>query len=517
MMSSGDNSNARACRALLQLLLRLALSVCLAAPLSAAAFALADVDARARQLVDAPYQRPAPNVPKELQALDYEQYWNIRYRADRAYWRGSKSPFEVTFLHQGMQYELPVKVNEITAEGVREIRFDPEAFDYGPNKLDPEAMRALGFAGVRVRHAATGTDAKEDALLFQGASYFRGVGRGQFFGTHARGLAIDTGLSSGEEFPRFVEFWIERPAAQAKELVLYALLDSPRATGAFRFVLRPGVETVVEVTTRIYLRQQVGKLGLAPVHSMFLFASNQPSASDDYRPQVHNADGLSIATSTGDWIWRPLVNPRRLLVTSFALDNPVGFGLMQRARAFSDYEDLEARFDLRPSVWIEPRGQWGAGRVELVQVPLPDETNNNVFVYWVPDRQPAPREPLEFEYRILWQKDNDLRPPHAWVSQTRRGSGYLRTPDEAIGMVIDFEGPALRKLPADAKVEGAVWIESNGEFVRHTTYRNAVTSGWRTVLRFRRLDESKPVELRVVLRHGEAVVSETWSYVLPPG
>jgi len=490
---------------------------CIGAPRFAHAFAFADVAARAKQLVDAPYQRPTPNLPKELQTLDYEHYWNIRYKADRAYWRGTKSPFEVTFFHAGMMYDLPVKVNEVTADGVREIKFDPDAFDYGDNKLDPKAMQALGFAGVRVRHAAPPSEQREEALMFLGASYFRGLGKGQYLGSYGRGLAIDTGLTSGEEFPRFVEFWIERPAPAANELVLYALLDSPSATGAFRFVVRPGEETAVDVMTRIYLRRSVGKLGIAPIHSMFLFGSNQPALTNDYRPQVHNADGLSIATAGGDWIWRPLVNPKRLLVTSFALTDPAGFGLMQRARRFGDYEDLEARFDLRPSVWIEPRGQWGTGRIELVQVPLPDETNNNVFVYWVPEKQPAPKDPIDFEYRMLWQKNDDVRPPHAWVAQTRRGGGYTRDPDDTIGMVIDFEGPALSKLAADAKVEGTVWIESNGELARHYTYRNAVTGGWRTVLRFRRLDESKPVELRAVLRHSGAVVSETWSYLFPPG
>lgn len=499
--------HARVCAALL---------LCICASFTAQAMSLADVAVRARQLLDAPYQRVAPNLPKELQSLDYEQYWNIRFRADHAPWRGLKSPFELTFFHEGMSYDLPVKVNEVTADGVREIKFDPEAFDYGPNKFDPALLRALGFAGVRIRHSANG-ESRDDALLFQGASYFRALGKGQYFGSYGRGLAIDTGLSTGEEFPRFVEFWLERPAPGAKDLTLYALLDSPRATGAYRFVLKPGGETAVEVSARVFLRQAVGKLGIAPVNSMFLFGTNQRSASDDYRPQVHNADGLSLATTSGEWIWRPLVNPKRLLVTSFATVNPVGFGLMQRARAFTNYEDLEARFDLRPSVWIEPKGQWGAGRVELVQLPLPDETNNNVVAYWVPEKLPAPKEPIDFEYRILWQKESDVRPPLAWVDQTRRGQGYSRAPDNSIGFVIDFDGPGLRKLGAEVKIEGVVSADGNAEALTHYTYRNAVNGGWRTVLRFRRVDENKPVELRALLRNAGAPVSETWSYILPPG
>ncbi|HZP86127.1 MAG TPA: glucan biosynthesis protein, partial [Burkholderiales bacterium] len=291
----------------------------------------------------------------------------------------------------------------------------------------------------------------------------------------------------------------------------------PSATGAFRYVVKPGTETAIDVTSRLYLRQAVSKLGLAPLTSMFLFGANQRATTDDYRPQVHNADGLSVATGTGEWIWRPLVNPKRLLVTSFATPNLVGFGLMQRARSFDDYEDLEARFDLRPSVWVEPKGQWGAGRVELVQIPMPDETNSNIVAYWVPDKVPAPKEPIDLEYRVLWQKDADTRPPLGWVEQTRRGHGYLRTPDNSISFVIDFNGPGLKKLPPEAKVEGAVSIDANGEMVQQYTYRNVVTGGWRTVVRFRRLDDGKPVELRAVLRNGTDVLSETWSYILPPG
>src|SRR5262249_40125347 len=158
--------------------------------------------------------------------------------------------------------------------------------------------------------------------------------KGQFYGSYGRGLAIDTGASSGEEFPRFVEFWLERPQAGAKELSIYALLDSPRATGAYRFMVKPGTETIVDVTAPVYLREAVGKLGIAPLSSMFLFGANQHWGGDDYRPEVHNADGLSVSTSTGEWIWRPLVNPKRLLVTSFATTNPLGFGLMQRERSF---------------------------------------------------------------------------------------------------------------------------------------------------------------------------------------
>jgi glucans biosynthesis protein len=375
-------------------------------------------------------------------------------------------------------------------------------------------MNGLGFAGFRVHFPLTGKY-KDEVLSFLGASYFRALGKEQGYGMSARALAIDTGLPSGEEFPRFVEFWVERPAPTAKELVIYGLMDSRRVAGAYRFTLRPGTETVIDVKARLYFREAVGKLGVAPLTSMFFFGENQKPVTDDYRPEVHDSDGLSLHAANGEWIWRPLANPKRLLVTSFATANPLGFGLMQRDREFEHYEDLQGRYENRPSAWVEPKGSWGPGRVELVQIPSPDESNDNIVAYWVPDTPPQPKQPWDVEYRVLWQKDADTRPPLAWVEQTRRGHGYERTPDNSIGLIVDFEGPLFKKLPADAKLEGIVSGDANVEILRRHTYRNDVTGGWRMVLAVRRIDNGKPAELRAYLRNGNESVSETWSYILP--
>jgi glucans biosynthesis protein len=419
------------------------------------------------------------------------------------------------FFHEGLYYNLPVRMNEVGADGVREIRYDADAFDYGANHLDPKALRGLGYAGFRVHYSVNSPRYKDEVLVFLGASYFRALGRAQRFGLSARGLAIDTALMSGEEFPRFTEFWIERPDAQARELRLYALLDSQRATGAYRFVLKPGVDTVLEIRAQLYLRQNVSKLGIAPLTSMYFFGENHRSGIDDFRREVHDSDGLSIQNGTGEWIWRPVVNPKRLLVTSFAVTNPLGFGLQQRDRSFASYEDLEARYETRPSVWIEPKGRWGAGRIELVQIPTPDETNDNIVAYFAPDLSPAPQQPLDLEYRMLWQKDNETRPTLAYVTQTRRGHGYVRKPDETLALIVDFEGPVLRKLAPDAAVQGVVSADANVEILEANAYRNDVTGGWRLALRLKRQDDKKPGELRAFLRTGSTTLSETWSYILP--
>lgn len=487
-------------------------------PLAAAqAFSFNEVEVRARQLAAAPYQKPEPKLPQALADLGYDKYNAIHFKADHAFWAKDKLPFELEFFHQGLYYNLPVKINEIAPYGVREIRYNPADFDFGGNPIDPAKLTGIGFAGFRVHYALNSPKTKDEMLVFLGASYFRAVGKGLRYGLSARGLAIDTGLISGEEFPRFTEFWIARPKPGDKELTIYALLDSKSVAGAYRFIVRPGDETVMEVKERLYLRSAVTKLGLAPVTSMYLFSENQRPPYEDYRPEVHDSDGLSIHSGTGEWIWRPLVNPKRLQVTSFAMTNPQGFGLMQRDRNFHDYEDLDLHYEQRPSLWIEPVGQWGAGRVELVNIPSPDETNDNTVAYWVPDNPPQAGQSLDLDYVLHWQGDKDTRPNLSWVMQTRRGRGFVRNPDNSISFVIDFVGPALDKLKPDAKVEGIVSVGPNGELLERSTVRNDVTNGWRVSLRFRRIDDDKPLELRAYLRGEDSTLSETWAYILPPG
>lgn len=493
------------------------LAVLLPGATDAQAFGFYEVAIKAEKLSAAAYQKPSGALPKAIKGLTYDQHRDIRFRPDRALWRNTNRPFEIMFFHPGWVYEDSVTIHEIGLEGPRQIRFDPEAFDYGKNKIPRDDLQGLGFAGFRVHFPVNTPGYKDEVLVFLGASYFRGLGRGQRFGLSARGLAIDTAENSGEEFPRFVEFWIEHPKPSAPELIIYALLDSPRATGAYRFVLRPGATTVLDVDARLFLRRSVTKLGLAPLTSMFFFGANQRSAREDYRPRVHDSDGLSIQVTENDWIWRPLVNPKRLLVTSFALTSPRGFGLLQRQRAFGDYEDLEARYDLRPSAWVELKGPWGPGRVELVQIPVPDETNDNIVAYWVPDWPPQPKEALPFSYRVLWQKDREIRPTRAWVAETRRGRGYIRSsPDGSIELHVDFEGPMLSRLSATAAIDAALWIDTNGQFTERHIRPNEVTGGRRLVVRVRRIDASKPVELRAHLHNGNEVLTETWSYILPP-
>lgn len=496
-----------------QVILLLALSFVVCVP--ALAFDFNDVAKKAKQLASTSYKEPKKNISKGLESLNYDQYRDIRYKPESAYWRKNKLPFELTFFHQGRQFEHAVKINEIAGKRARAIPFDARTFDYGANKLSAKDLKHAGFAGFRVHYALNKPAYKDEVAVFLGASYLRAVGKNQIYGISARGLAVDTALNSGEEFPRFVEFWIERPTPNSKQLTIYALLDSRRVSGAYRFVVKPGEQTVTEVKSQLYLREHVSKLGIAPLTSMYFFGENQRPTIEDYRPEVHDSDGLSIESGTGEWIWRPLVNPKRLLVTSYALSNPSGFGLMQRDEKQANYEDLEARYEARPSAWVEPLGKWGAGRVELVQIPTPDELNDNIVAFWVPDQLPKPGAAINFDYRLSWQNGTQKLPPLSWVTQTRRGHGYLRKPDDSIALFIDFAGPIFKKLPRDAKIEIRTSSDTNGEILESHTYRNEATGGWRAALRIKRVDDKKPVELRGFLHTNNTTLSETWSYILP--
>lgn len=483
----------------------------------AQAFDFNDVAKRARQLAQKPYKKPDNKLPAALQNLGAQKYREIRMKGDLVLWRAAKNAFEVELLHPGDVYTAPVKINEVTAKGVQSLAFDPALFDYGETGLDPRALAKadLGFSGLRIRYA--NGKSMDDLLQFQGASYMRGHLRGNArgqTGALARGLAIDTALNSGEKFPQFTEFWIERPSNTDRELSLYALLDSPDVTGAYRFVLRPGTESVVDVKVQLYPRKTPEKLGIAPLTSMYFYGENQQRPTDDYRPEVHNSDGLAIHGGDGEWLWRPLSNPKRLLVTSFAQNNPAGFGLVQRDRQFSNYEDLHMRYDNKPSVWIEPKGKWGEGRIEVVQIPSPNEWNDNIVAYWVPDGLPKGKEAAVWEYRLSWYRDG-RRPPHAWATQTRWGQAH-RKAEGVVGLMVDFEGPALKPHDASNPLEAVASCDGNGKIIASRTYYNEATGGWRLELQVHRNDAAKPVEMRAFLRKDTTTLSETWSYILPP-
>ncbi len=487
------------------------------------AFSIDDVAKQAQDLAGKGFEAPKSNLPSQLRDMKFADYQQIQFNHDKAYWSKLKTPFKLEFYHQGMYFDTPVKLNEVTASTVREIKYNPDYFNFGNVKHDPETVKNLGYAGFKVLYPLNSKDKNDEISSFLGASYFRVIGGDQVYGLSARGLAIDTALPSGEEFPRFKEYWIERPKPQDKRLVIYALLDSPRAAGAYRFVITPGKESVVDVQSKIYLRDKVGKLGVAPLTSMFLFGPNQPSPMVNYRPALHDSNGLSIHAGNGEWIWRPLNNPKHLAVSTFTVENPKGFGLLQRGRDFAQYQDLDDRYDQRPSGWIETQGNWGKGRVELVEIPTADETNDNIVAFWTPESLPEPGKEMNFNYRLHFTRDESKlhSPETAYVKSTLRSTGdvkqsnLVRQPDGTVAFVVDFVGPDMSKMPADSAVTPQVSVGENGEVVEQSVRYNTVTKGWRLVLRLRVKDNKQPTEMRAALVNGDKPLTETWSYQLP--
>ncbi|TSH98191.1 glucan biosynthesis protein G [Verticiella sediminum] len=492
---------------------------------AAEAFTYDDVVKRARELVDERYAAPPANpIPDILRNLKFGGYQEIQQKREFYLWNDSANAFQVKLNHPGMQFGTPVNVNIVDEQGVHEVKYDPTQFEFGKLEVDPANLQGLGVAGFRVLNAINSPDKPDDEIAsFLGATYFRMIGRGQWYGASARGLAIDTALPSGEQFPRFTDFWILRPGVHDDAVTVYALLDAPAATGAFEFVIRPGEDTVADVQAQLFFRNQVGKLGIAPLTSMFLFGSNQPSPTPNFRPELHDSDGLAIRAGNGELIWRPLNNPRRLSVSSFAIEQPRGFGLMQRGRGFSRYEDIEDRYELRPSVWVEPVGDWGRGAVELVEIPTGDETNDNIVAFWVPEQQPEVGTPFKLQYRLYWTR-NDIAfhdPNLGWVSQTRRSPGevrgddLVRRPDGTIAYRVDFRGTVLEDLDPATAVTAEVSSNGNAEIVENRVVRNPATRGYRLLLKIKPGDPAKPVELRAALKTGERTLSEVWSYQVP--
>ena len=484
-------------------------------------FGFEDVARQARVLAAQPWQ-PAPPPDATRAALDYDAVRRIRFRSGQALWRGT--PFEMHFFPVAGYHTRPLMLFEIVDGRPRPLRLATDAFDLDGVLPEPPPGPSPGVAGWRLTYPLHDSAKRDEVVAFLGASDVRALGTDQRYGLSARALAVDTvGGAGGEEFPHFTHFWFEPPAAGARHVVFHALLDGPRVAGAYRFELHPGNATRVEVRARLYLRGPVAMLGIAPLTSMYLHGELQ-TQRDDFRPEVHDSDGLQIEAANGEWIWRPLSNPRAPFVSAFAFDRaPKGFGLMQRDRAFSSYEDVEARYDRRPSAWVEPVGDWGAGRVELLQFHTPDETHDNIAAYWVPGVLPGPGAPLDLAWRIHWQGDAMRVPPGARVVQTRSGYGYSRTPvpPQRRKLLLDFSGPGLPRAdaspddPAVKAIEAVATVANdNAKLLRVNAYPNPALPGWRATIEFERLDPTRPVELRVFLRNGANAISETWSYAL---
>jgi glucans biosynthesis protein len=463
---------------------------------------------RVRELAARPFEPPAAELPAVLTDLTYDQYRDIRFRQDHALWRDLGLTFQVQFFHPGFYHREPVKLFEVVDGAARALQYDPSLFDYGKTGIDPATLSPeIGFAGFRLHYPLNRPDYLDEVAVFLGASYFRAVGRGNGYGISARGLAVNTALPEGEEFPAFRSFWLERPREGAADMKIHALLDSPSVAGAYSFVLRPGQPTVMEVETFLVARSAISLIGIAPLTSMYFFGENDRMGVDDYRPEVHDSDGLSIWHGGGEWLWRPVVNPAELQVTPFADDSPRGFGLLQRDRAFPSYEDLQSHPQLRPSLWVEPLTRWGPGEIRLIEIPSNEEIHDNIVAFWVPKEPVAASASLQTSYRLHWGDQPPFQAPGGLVLATRVGPGET---ENARRFVLDFGGGQLSQLSTETALE-AVVSTSSGTVPLVVVEVNQPMGGWRAFFDFVP-DGDNPADLRCFLRHQDQVLSETWSY-----
>ncbi len=489
---------------------------------AAAAFDFEKVVAKARERAATPYE-PPPEVPGFLKNLSYGDYQAIRFDPNASLWRESGSDFQVMMVPPGSLYSHTVTLNEIDADGVRSVPFDKSLFSFPNQELAKRVPADLGYSGFKLTYPLSAGDEQNQFLVFAGASYFRGVGAGDYFGLSARGLSIDTGLASGEEVPSFVEFWLERPSPDGERIRVYGLLDGPSLTGAYRFDIRPGSSTRINVKAELFYRDSVDQLGLAPLTSMFYYGENSPRPAGEWRPQVHDSDGLLVHDSeSGEWLWRPLLNPQRLKLSYLQVNRLAGFGLMQRDTRFDQFEDAEARYDKRPSAWVSPDGGWSDGEVVLVEIPTKSETNDNIVAFWKPGEAIEEGGSRAFAYSLKFGSPDIAGEALGQARQTFVGDGNRPgggSEEGAYRVVVDFKGGKLDGLGANAAVVSQV-TEGSGrsdsvEIIEHFVEYVEADGSWRLSMLVRPQGEGEAV-LRGRLALDDKPLTETWTYPVGP-
>lgn len=455
----------------------------------------------ARNLAAAAYKAPDTGLPGPIADLGYDAYRNIRFDPNQALWRGQNLPFQAQFFHRGWLYKPKVDIFEVENGRARPVLYRPEMFNYGPEVKGP-LPPDLGFAGFRLHCPINRPDYYDEVAVFLGASYFRAVGKSLGYGLSSRGLSLNTGNPAGEEFPDFRAFWLERPQPGTNSIVVWGLLDSPSTSGAMRITLRPGEDTVMDVELTLYPRTDLAQPGIAAGTSMFLFDPSNRMAVDDWRPAVHDSDGLMMLTGRNEALWRPLANPRTLQLSAFQDAGPRGFGLMQRARRLEDYDDLEARYEIRPSLWVEPIGDWGEGAVTLIEIPTKQEIHDNIVALWRPKQPLRAKQEHGFLYRLHWCATAPVRSDLARFQPFRTGPA-----EKGRVFVIDTVGG---KPAPGAKAEARVTVDK-GAVQNVVAIPNPEQGGWRVSFEMIPGD-ARAVELRATLFQGDVPLSETWIY-----
>ena len=460
--------------------------------------------AEAKRLASKPYTPQRSTFPAGLDKLSPEQYRSMHFNRDNAIWRQERLPFRLELLRAHFNLPAPAVTVSTVEDGMAtDLVATPAMFDLELRRAAARHRCRCRCPGSVSSRRSTRKKIWDEFLVFQGASYFRAVAKDLLYGLSARGLAINTAEPSGEEFPAFTHFWIERPAPKATSIVIDALLESESTTGAYRFTVQPGVETVMDVELTLFPRTDLRVVGIAPLTSMFLFDETNRGRLDDYRPEVHDSDGLQITSSTGEHIFRQLANPTKLQVSTFTTQPPQGFGLVQRSREQSDFQDFDNLYERRPSAWVEPKGDWGAGAVELVEIPSGRESNDNIVAFWRPAQGLTAGHPAEFAYRLIWLAEPALPKGLGKFVATRSGAsldGKRRV------FILDIVG-AGEKTDGLRLDLGA----SAGKISNPALMSNSALHGLRASFEIDP-DDADLIEMRMRIMRGDRPVTETWLY-----
>ena len=473
-----------------------------------------------RGMAKEPYVGPARPAPKIIANIDYEAWGKIKFDMNQALYAGGPGRFPVSFFHLGMFFPKAVEMNVVEAGQAREIIYDPSIFEMPEDSPARQLPKGAGFAGIRVQEArdAALDWRRNDWVAFLGADYFRSIGELHQYGLSCRAVALDVAVAGkAEEFPDFVKFYIDESGPK-NGLTLYALLEGPSIVGACKYAMARGKGVVMDVEQMFCLRRDVTRFGIAPLTSMYWFSETLKPTAVDWRPEVHDSDGLAIWTGNGERLWRVLNNPPRIMASSFLDNNPRGFGLLQRDRDFDHYLD-GVFYERRPSLWVEPKGKWGKGSIQLVEIPTDDEIHDNIVAMWVADGPAAAGQEISAAYRLYWLADQPFPSPLAHVVATRLGNGGQPGKPRPKGVrkfMVEFIGGSLDDLPYGVKPEAVLWA-SRGTFsyIYTEAVPDDVPGHWRAQFDLTVIGV-EPVEMRLFLRSGGKVLSETWMFQYHP-
>lgn len=471
-----------------------------------------DLEAYASQLAQKPYVPPPVKLDPFFEGLKYDGHREIRFRPEKALYRDQGNSYHAEFFHPGWMFKKTVAFSEIVDGQPRAVPFNKDLFDYGKLTLPEGTAYPSGYSGFRLLAPESLTGKRFEFLVFQGASYFRAVTTKWGWGLSARGVAINTVGGDPEEFPDFTHFWFLKPKPGDKAFKFYALLNGPSVTGAFEFETVPGEETLMTVSGSLFLRKLVKLLGLSPFSSMFWFGENTHPHPLDFRPEVHDSDGLLVEQNFGPIIWRPLDNSRELRQSVFSVESLKGFGLMERDRDFGNFEDLEASYHKRTAVWVEPIEGFGRGRLHLIEIPTGEETWDNVVLMWEPDHLPTATEPLRFAYKLRWLGEHEH--PLAKVTSTRYGEAVAtpQDPNDYL-FVVDFtKGKVPDGAPADWTPAIELSVPPEAKVLDKRVIANTESGGWRAFFKMDVPPGLKLLEMTCELSDGKQPMSERWTY-----